>query len=149
MKVLMDTSTMVAATVPALPDYGSAKPWLVRANAGAFDFLISLHSIAEMYSVLTRLPVKPAISPTQARTLIRRDVLSCAITVALGENDYRQILDDLSQRGLSGGIIHDAVIARAADLAQVDHLVTLNVSHFQRVWPVGAARVISALTPPP
>ena len=32
----------------------------------------------------------------------------------------------------------------------VDHLLTLNVADFQRVWPAGAARVVSphSLSPP-
>ena len=35
------------------------------------------------------------------------------------------------------------------ELAAVDLLVTLNVADFQRVWPAGAARVVSPQTHPP
>jgi predicted nucleic acid-binding protein len=149
MKVLMDTSTLVAGMLPAHPHYASAEPWLMKANAGAFELFISVHSIAEMYAVLTRLPLKPAVGPLQANKLISDNVLSCAKAVTLTESDYVSLVADLSQRGIIGGIVYDAVIARAAELSQVDRLVTLNVAHFQRVWPAGAARVISALTPPP
>jgi predicted nucleic acid-binding protein len=149
MKVLMDTSTIVAGVLPTHPQNAAAKAWLMKANARTFDFYISLHTIAELYSVLTRLPVKPPISPTQAHGLIHANILSCAQTVAIDETNYIDLVNHLSQAGFRGGIIYDAIIARAAELAQVDLLVTLNVSHFQRVWPGGASRVVSATTPPP
>jgi predicted nucleic acid-binding protein len=149
MKVLMDTSTIVAAMLPTHPDNSIAEPWLMQANARAFELFVSLHSIAELYAVLTRLPIKPAVTPVQADGLIKGNLFSCAKSVSLSEFDYLSIVSDLAKRGLSGGITYDAVIARAAELAKVDLLVTFNISHFQRVWPAGAARVISAHTPPP
>jgi hypothetical protein len=50
-------------------------------------------------------------------------------------------------------VIYDAIIAKIADTAQVDRLITVNVAHFQRVWPAGgglrrdsAKRSAAALT---
>jgi hypothetical protein len=47
-------------------------------------------------------------------------------------------------------VVYDAIIAKAAETAGVDYLLTLNVTHFQRVWQAGAARVVSpqTLAPP-
>lgn len=36
--------------------------------------------------------------------------------------------------GLAGGIIYDALIAKAAWKANVDRLLTVNRSHFEKVW---------------
>lgn len=38
-------------------------------------------------------------------------------------------------------MIYDALIARAAEVARVDRLVTLNEAHFRRVWPEGVERI--------
>jgi hypothetical protein len=60
------------------------------------------------------------------------------------------MIEELVQVSVVGGAVYDAVIAKAAELANVDHLLTFNVSHFQRAWPSGASRVVSpmTLTPP-
>jgi hypothetical protein len=70
--------------------------------------------------------------------------------VALSAENYTNLLSELSQIGVAGGAVYDAVIAKAADLAGVDHLLTLNAPHFQRIWPGGAGRVATpdTLAPP-
>jgi hypothetical protein len=82
--------------------------------------------------------------------LIEQNVLPFATVVGLSADDYKKLLLDLATAGIAGGAVYDAVIARSAELAAVDHLVTLNIGHFQRVWPAGGARIISplAIAPP-
>jgi predicted nucleic acid-binding protein len=43
---------------------------------------------------------------------------------------------------LSGGAVYDSLIARAAEKAGADRLLTLNPAHFHRVWPEGAAAIL-------
>jgi len=45
--------------------------------------------------------------------------------------------------GLWGGSVYDALIARAAEKAVVEHLVTFNASHFRRVWPEGEPLLVT------
>lgn len=149
MKVLLDTSTLVAGLLTDHVHYAAADAWLNKARIGAFEFFVSGHGIAEAYSNLTRMPRKPPIKPDDAVQMLDDNVLRFAQILTLNGSDYVGLVNDLSRRALIGGIVYDGVIARAAELAQVDRLVTLNVRHFQRVWPAGAARVISAQTPPP
>lgn len=59
------------------------------------------------------------------------------------------LVEDLARIGILGAAVYDAVIARVGELAAVDLLVTLNVADFQRVWPAGAARIVSPQTHPP
>lgn len=58
-----------------------------------------------------------------------------ARVVALSADDYRDIVESQARQNLPGGLIYDAVIAKAAELAKVDYLATYNVAHFHRVWP--------------
>ena len=54
-------------------------------------------------------------------------------------------MDELSRRSVGGGLVYDAIIARAAALAQVDRLVMLNTDHFQQVWSGGSNQIASPL----
>jgi hypothetical protein len=124
-------------------------PWLSQAKGGAFEFVCSGHGLAELYAVLTRLPRTPPIGPDEALRLIRENVTSCARLDSLSSDDYASLIELLARNRIGGGAVYDAVIARVAELAGVDYLVTLNVGDFQRVWPAGAARIVSPQTEPP
>ena len=149
MKVLLDTSVLVSAMLPDHMHHAHSQPWLERAKAGAVEAVVSGHTLAELYAVLTRLPRTPRISPAEALQLIQQNVTSNTL-VTLSADDYVKLIEQLARLGVAGGPVYDAVIAKAAELAGVDYLLTLNVGHFQRVWPMGASRVVSplALTPP-
>jgi len=116
-----------------------ALPWLRKAKAGDLEFLVATHTLAELYAVLTSLPVTPKISPGTAARLIREDVETPAQVVSLSASDYGMVIRRLSDLGLSGGIIYDALIARAAQKAKADRLLTANPEDFKRVWPEGAS----------
>jgi predicted nucleic acid-binding protein len=137
MRVLADTSVLVAGMVESHPAHERAFPWLVRAYERQVELLVCSHSLAELYAVLTTLPVRPRIRPDTARRMIRDNVESVATIVELCADDYRETMDRLSELGLSGGVIYDALAARAARKANADRLLTLNESDFRRVWPDG------------
>jgi predicted nucleic acid-binding protein len=146
MKVLLDTSVLVAAMLPDHVHHAQARGWLAQTRTGSPAAVVSGHTLAELYAVLTRLPRKPLISPGEALQLIQENVTSHATVATLSGEDYIQMVKELARAGVAGGAVYDAVIARAAERANVDHLVTLNVGHFHRVWPAGASRVVSPLT---
>jgi len=149
MKVLLDTSVLVSAMLPDHVHHAHSRPWLEQAKAGAFEAVVSGHSLAEVYAVLTRLPRTPRITPAEALQLIQENIAPHTM-VALSAEDYVKLIEDLAHLDVVGGAVYDAVIAKAAELANVDSLLTLNVGHFQLVWPGGASRVVSplALAPP-
>jgi predicted nucleic acid-binding protein len=134
-RVLADTSVLVAAMVEAHPDHDRAFPWLRDAKTGRHDLYVATHSLAEAYAVLTALPVQPRITPAIARRLLRENVESVATLVELRSGDYRRVLDEVSSLGLSGGVLYDALAAHAARKARVEKLLTFNVADFRRVWP--------------
>lgn len=143
MRVMLDTSVLVAAMVESHPAYDRAFPWLQRGQAGEFDYIVASHTLAELYAVLTTLPVSPRLSPGTACRLIHENVERKARIIPLATADYAAVLRDMSERGLSGGVIYDALIARAAQKAGVDRLVTLNIEDFRRVWPDAGQRLIT------
>ena len=111
MKVLLDTSILVAAMLPDHVHHARALPWLSRAKAGSFEFICSGHSVAEAYAVLTRLPRTPTVSPEEALRLIRENVTSHARVHVLSGGEYGTLIEVLARNGIVGGAVYDAVIA--------------------------------------
>lgn len=143
MRVMLDTSVLVAAMVEAHPAHQRALPWLQRARRKETTALVASHSLAELYAVLTRLPVYPPISPGLAWRLIRDIVLASLEVVPLSEGDYLAVLEHLAETEVTGGATYDALIAHAASKAQVDQLVTLNEQDFRRVYPELSERIVA------
>jgi len=109
-----------------------AFPWLRRARQGEFDYLVAAHSLLELYAVLSRLPISPQIYPATARRLVEENVSGVARIVSLPASDFLRKTADL---GLAGGVAYDSLIAYAAQKGRADRLLTLNLGHFERLWP--------------
>lgn len=127
-----DTSVLVAAMVEAHPAHGPAWAWLDRALRGEVEGGVATHTLAELFAVLTRLPVVPRIAPREALRLVEVNLEGFFI-VALETQDYLRALNRLAALGLSGGAVYDALIAEAALKAGVERLLTLNRRHFVRL----------------
>lgn len=134
MRTLFDTSVLVAAFIEGHPKHERALPWLSKAKAQEFECVISSHTLAELYAVLTTLPVKPRISPNVAWRLLHENIEGVVKTISLSPTEYKAAIKKASESGLSGGIIYDALIAKVAEKAKVERLLTLNLKHFRRVW---------------
>ncbi len=144
MRVLLDTSVLVAALVENHPDFERASAWLRKSASGQAEVCISSHSLAEVYSVLTRTPFRPPISPAAAWDAVTRAVLAHTTVVPLSPDDYKEVLDRNARLGIIGGATYDALIVHAARKADVEHLVTLNVKHFRRLAEDDADWVLPA-----
>jgi predicted nucleic acid-binding protein len=92
MKILLDTSVTVAGLVEAHPMHRRALPWLAKAKAGEFSFLICSHSFAEVFAVLTSLPVRNPIRPELARRLVE-DNLESNIAWAARKSGANKLLN--------------------------------------------------------
>lgn len=142
MKILFDTSVLVAGLISSHSRHTGAFAWLKRAMAGDFEAFVCSHSLAELYSVLTSLPLKPRITPHDARRLIDESVRKIASLVPLAASDYARAFDALVERNLPGGIVYDALIAMAAKKAQARSLLTLNPKDFKRIWKDGDPEIL-------
>ena len=87
------------------------------------------HSLAEVYSTLTRMPGKHRISAEQAMLFIGsiRERLS---TIALTGDEYADALQSSSARGIVGGGIYDAMLAHCALKAKAEAIYTWNARHY-------------------
>ena len=111
--------------------------WLKRAKAEELEMLVASHTIAELYGVLTTLPLRPRITPDTALRLILENVRKIAKIVPLSVSDYEATIERLAELGIPGGAVYDALIARAAEKSSAERLLALNASDFERVWPEG------------
>jgi predicted nucleic acid-binding protein len=143
MKVLFDTSVIIGALVESHPMHPRAFPWLKRAKEHHFELIIAGHTIAELYAVLSTIPTKPRISPAAAWRLIHENIEATGKIVSLTAAEYGSVIKKISERGLAGGIVYDALIAKVAEKSKVEQLLTLNSDHFKRVWPDGEKIIVS------
>ena len=135
MKVLFDTSVLVAAPIDSHSNHARAFPWLLKAKRDEIEGIIGTHTLAELYAILTSLPVQKNVPSTDVWRLIQDSVLSSFEIVQLTKDDYQFVLESLSQNNIRGGTTYDALIAHAAYKANTDKLLTLNQNHFKRVYP--------------
>lgn len=143
-KALLDTSILVAAMVTSHPEHARAFRYLRDARQKKFHGIIAAHSLAEVYAVLSSMPVQPRISPAAAWKLIKENLIGTFEIVSLSKSDYLSVIQRLSRDQLPGGTIYDALIAQSAIKAGADQLITLNVADFKRVTPEKLSQTITS-----
>jgi predicted nucleic acid-binding protein len=119
-KVLFDTSVLVASILVNHEQHSACIPWLTRVKRGEIQGFIGTHTLAELYAILSAFPAKPRLSPQLVQQLIKENL------------DLFEIINLMVSLNLTGGAIYDALIAHASLKAEVDHLLTLNIKHFIR-----------------
>lgn len=130
-KVLFDTATLVAALLEEHQLYDACFPWLKQALTQEFTGYISTHTLAELYSVLTRLPLQPKLQPNEVEALLAN--LNNIHKVFLNGDDYAQVIKRLVSLNVTGGGIYDALISQAALKVNADILLTANPKDFVRL----------------
>jgi predicted nucleic acid-binding protein len=140
MKILYDTSVLIAALLVEHANHDLAFPQVELARRGEVEGYISTHSLAELYAVMTRLPRPLRVLPDEANAAIA-DLLEYLKPVPLLAEDYQRAIARMAELKLAGGSVFDAVIAQAALKVSVDHLVTLNPKDFVRLGDEIAAFV--------
>ena len=138
---VFDTSVLVAAFVEGHTRHIDALARFKKACRGDSQPYMAAHSLAELFAVLTRLPVSPRISPRLARRMIRENLRGARV-IALSATDYRKVIDHMADLDLSGGSIYDALIVHAARKVEADRLFTLNGRDFRRLWPDAGSRLV-------
>ncbi|MBV8055218.1 MAG: PIN domain-containing protein [Deltaproteobacteria bacterium] len=135
MKVFFDTSVLVAASEQGHPHYAQAWPALRRVTARKDRGFMSVHSIAELYAVLTRLPVQPRIHPAEAARIINDHILPHFETVSVGKKDYTEALKLVGDGGWAGAKIYDALLIGCAARSEADRIYIFNLTDFRQLAP--------------
>ena len=147
MKIAFDTSVLVAAVLSTHRDHARAVVWLSAVSAGALEGVVSVHALGELWSVLTKLPVSPPISPTMAREMVN-DVLTRFEAEPLTLQIYREAIDRCTSKGLRSGAIFDALHLATAESADVAALLTFNERDFSRLSVTGSPPIVVPPDPP-
>ena len=100
------------------------------------------HSLAEVYSTLTRMPGKHRISAEQAMLFIGsiRERLSI---MALSGDEYAKALEASAALGIVGGGIYDAMLAHCAIKSQAKAIYSWNSRHYAQCGPEVTRRLRS------
>jgi predicted nucleic acid-binding protein len=92
------------------------------------------HSLAEVYSTLTRMPPPHRLRGEQAM-LFLNDIQARLSLVALDGEDYFQAINEFAERGVIGGAVYDGILARCALKAEAESIYTWNVRHYRLFGP--------------
>jgi predicted nucleic acid-binding protein len=142
--IFFDTTVLVAASEQSHPHYAQARPALLRVAAGRDKGFISLHSLAEVYAALTRLPVQPRIHPVEAARIVTENILSCFEVISPDKRDYLEALNTMTSGGWIGAKIYDALLLHGAARWGAERIYTFNLRDFKELAPAGLQEKICA-----
>jgi len=132
MKIFVDTSILMSAVLSDQPGHELSLDLLHRLRPGKDS--CAAHSLAELYSSLTRMP-PPIRRDAEEALLLLDDVYARVTPVSLTPDEYIAAMTGYASRGIIGGAIYDGLIARCALKAKADLIYTWNTRDFQRLGP--------------
>jgi predicted nucleic acid-binding protein len=132
MKAFLDTSVLVPVFYGDHAHHNASLDLFLKLNPSTG--CCGAHSLAEVYSTLTRTPGKHRISGDQAMLFIGNISERLAI-VALDGAEYTTALHQSSELGIVGGGIYDAMLAHCALKAKARTIYTWNLRHYALCGP--------------
>ena len=138
MKVFFDTSVLVAAALKQHPHH--RRSLAAIAETDRQTACCGAHSLAELYSVLTRLPGNDRLGGDQA-LLVLDGVEQKMEVISLTARECSAAINESSAAGVLGGRIYDALLAECALKARATRILTWNVAHFRSLRPEISVKV--------
>jgi predicted nucleic acid-binding protein len=133
--IFFDTTVLVAASEQSHLHYAQARPALLRVATGQDKGFMGLHSIAEVYATLTRLPVQPRIHPVEAARIVTDNILPHFEVLSLGKEGYLEALNTMANGGWSGAKIYDVLLLSCAARCPVERIYTFNLGDLTQLAP--------------
>lgn len=128
-RFLCDTSGLVAAVCSWHQHHERTRADLERRADGGEQLVLAAHSLAETYSVLTRLPTPGRLKAKDALALIEANWRDTPVEHLTARETW-ETLRMAERRGATGGRTYDVLIAAAALKARASIILTWNVRHF-------------------
>lgn len=128
---LPDTSCLVALVCTWHEHHSATHAEIKRRQARGDVLHLAAHCLLESYSVLTRLPSPYRLSESDAFELLSGNWSDSPMIHLTGPECWG-VLKQARDGSVSGGQIHDALIAASAAKAGCEVLLTWNVRHFER-----------------
>jgi predicted nucleic acid-binding protein len=138
MKEFLDTSVLIGAFWRGHPHHEASLK--VVSAATKRKSACAAHTLTEVYSTMTALPVKDVIPPDQALLFVQETRERCTI-VTLGEDEYFRTIQQAAARGLVSGRIYDALLLQCAAKVKAETIYTWNLKHFRAIRPDQAERM--------
>jgi predicted nucleic acid-binding protein len=145
MLLALDTSVIVAGALVSHVFHPRALVWQAAIHRGDVQAMICAHALAEVYSVLSKLP--GGLSPTAARILVSRVARQMRVVAPLPES-YLAATERCASRGLKSGVIFDALHLIEAERTGADVFLTFNPSDFERLAAGSKPRIVVPPDPP-
>ena len=130
MRSFFDTSVLVPVFVDDHPHHAASLAVFLHAEKR--HATCGAHSLAEVYSTVTRLPGKHRASGSEAM-LFLANIAERLTFVSLNAGEYWKAIEESAEFGVVGGNIYDALLAHCALKAKADIIYTWNLGHFQQL----------------
>ncbi len=140
MILFFDTSVLIPAFLQTHVHHERSNNAL--AKTAEHSATCGAHTLAEFYSVLTRLPSPHRLDPDQALFGIEQIAGHFQI-ITLNSDEYLNELRRATAGKTPGGQIYDALLLSCARKANADQILTWNVKHFQALAPDLANRIVT------
>ncbi len=147
MKVAFDTSVIVAGTHEMHPNHERAIVWVDAVLDQSIVGMVTWHALAEIWSVLTRMPAPARLTPEQAMRVVRR-VQSVFQVCPTEPAAYDAALQRCTDRGFTSGVVFDALHLVSAEQTGADALLTFNGADFLRLVSSTSPRIVVPPDPP-
>ena len=138
MKSFFDTSVLIPTFLEDHEHHQASLEAFLK--AGQKRGCCGAHSLAEVYSTLTRLPGKHRLSGEQV-LLFLGNIRDRLTIVTLEAQEYYATMEEAAAAGIVGGTVYDALLARCALKARADTIYTWNLKHFQQFGPEVTKRI--------
>lgn len=143
MKFFLDTNVLVAAVVAVHEHHARAVAVVQMVHDRKAEGFVSGHALLETYSILTRLPRAPRLSPAQATTLVVENIVRHFSVVTLTGKEYAELIQRLGRDGVIGGRSYDLLHLSCAEKSQADRIYTFNVDHFMGLAPELRQKIVA------
>lgn len=139
MTVFLDTSALVPVFLADHPHHAASLNLFIGCEPQAAS--CASHSLAEVYSTLTRLPAPHRASPEQAIKCLQ-NINDRFRLISLEGATCLSVIQDAAAGGIIGGTIYDALIAACALQAGADRIYTWNLRHFKQLGTDVTSRLV-------
>ena len=132
MRAFLDTSVLVAVFYGDHQHHDASMALFRDLNRGTG--CCGAHSLAEVYSTLTRMPGDYRVSGEQALLFIG-DLRARLMVVALTADEYAEAIGAFAAAGVTGGATYDALLAHCALKADAAAIYSWNRKHYALCGP--------------
>ena len=132
MKAFFDTSVLVPVFYGDHVHHQASLALFVKCDKS--NGCCGVHSLAEVFSTLTRMPGRHRITGAQAMLFVG-NICERLSLVALDGAEYLRTLQASADLGVVGGTVYDALLARCAMKARAEIIYSWNEKHSAQCGP--------------